>query len=174
MTPGRLRHNETRTIARPGFPAELHSLPKPRAVAALGTVLTRTGRRRASIQESLLRTGEIYDTVRMAQYVPTHRADQQICYLDALFSERYKAMLIAADRYPDVDIPPLGNFAAHVPGPLRPVADHRRSQRLLPCLVRRSEDRTVHRFGTSLLLNEQEVVGLCGSCRRIGRGKGDC
>jgi hypothetical protein len=158
--------------ARRGFPAQLHPLPKPRALAAFGSVLTRTCTGRASLQESLLRSAEvreaihrtldrlspaleIYDTVRMAQYAPAHRTDQQICYLDDLFSERYKTMLVAADRYPDVDIQPLGNFATHVPRPLRPLAEHKRSQRLLlrleQHLVRRSEDRTVHRFGTTLL-----------------------
>ena len=164
--------------ARRGFPAVFHPLPKPHAFAALGSVLMRTGTGRASLQESLLRTAavrkaihrilhrvspvyEIYDTVRMAQFAPADRADQQICYLDDLFSERYRAMLVAAHRYPDVDIQPLGNFAAHVPRAFRPVAEHPRSQRLLlrleQQLVHRSEDRTAHRFSTSLLMNEREA-----------------
>jgi glycosyltransferase involved in cell wall biosynthesis len=163
------------------FPAHLHRVPPPGALAALGTVMIRTGTGRSSLQESLLRTRgvreaihrtldrvspalEIYDTIRMAQYAPAHSKDTQICYLDDLFSKRYEAMLDATYRYPDVDIQPLGNFAGFVPGPLRPLAEHQLSQRLLlrleQNLVRRSEDRNVRRFGTTLLLNAREADHL--------------
>lgn len=161
-----------------GFPTALHPMPKPRPLAALGSVLTRTGTGRASLQESLLHTAEvrqaihrtleslspsleIYDTVRMTQFASPQTCRRQVCYLDDLFSERYRAMLIATDRYPDVDIQPLGNFATHVPSPLRPLAERRGSQRLLlrleEQLVRRSEDRTVDRYSTAVLLNEREA-----------------
>ena len=168
-----------------GFPVQLHLLPKPRAVAALGSVVRRTATGRASLQESLLCTAEvraaihrtldrlcptleIYDTVRMAQHAPINHSCRQICYLDDLFSKRYRTMLDAADRYPDVEIQPLGNFATYVPGLLRPAAEHSVSQRLLlrveERLVRQSEDRTVHRFATSLLMNEQEASLLRQRC----------
>lgn len=161
-----------------GFSVQLHSLPKPSTVAALGNVVTRSLTGRASLQESMLcsaevRTAihrtleclrptlEIYDTVRMAQYAPRDSSGRQICYLDDLFSRRYGTMLDAADRYPDVEIQPLNSFAAHVPSLFHPVANHAASQRLLlhleRHLVRQSEDRTVHRFATSLLMNEQEA-----------------
>lgn len=163
------------------FPVTLHPLPKPRALSAFRSVATRTLTGRASLQESFLHSAavrsaidrtleqvtpglEIYDTVRMAQYAAEERSHQQICYLDDLFSERYRGMLAAADRYPDVDIEPLGNFAAHVPRALRPLAGNRRSQRLLleleQSLVRRSEDRAAHRFRTNLLVNEHESAVL--------------
>ncbi|MFV8165930.1 glycosyltransferase [Mycobacterium sp. 134] len=160
------------------FPVQLHPLPRPHPVSAVGGVLTRTATGRASIQESLLgsrtvRTTirrtlahldpdlEVYDTIRMAQHAPTDRRGAQVCYLDDLFSERYRSMLGAADRYPGVDIDPLGNFATHVPRPLRPLAAGRSGQRLLLTiernLVRRSEHRDATRFSTSLLLNEAEA-----------------
>lgn len=163
------------------FPVRMHPLPKPRTRSALGNVVTRTLTGRGSLQESLLRSRAlagaiddalehirpdtvIYDTVRFAQYASDAVAAQQICYLDDLFSERYRAMLAAADRYPDVDIRPLGNFAEHVPSTLRPLADNRHGQRALlraeQRLVRRSEDRVAQRFGRSLLVNGQEAALL--------------
>jgi glycosyltransferase involved in cell wall biosynthesis len=171
--------------AERGFPAEIHPLPKPRALAALGSVLTRTGTGRASLQESFLRTAEVseaihstldrlspavelYDTVRMAQYAPDNGMGQQICYLDDLFSRRYGTMLDAADRYPGVGIQPLGNFVEYVPRILRPAAERPRSQRLLlrleQHLVRQSEDRAAHRFGTTLLISEHEANLLRHRC----------
>jgi glycosyltransferase involved in cell wall biosynthesis len=163
------------------FPAHLHRVPKPGAFAAVGSVMIRTGTGRSSLQESLLHTRgmreaihrildqvspalEIYDTIRMAQYAPAHSNNQQICYLDDLFSKRYETMLDATHRYPDVDIQPLANFAGYVPRPLRPLAGYQLSQRLLlrleQKLVRRSEDRNVRRFATTLLLNEREADHL--------------
>lgn len=160
------------------FPVRLHRLPKPSTAVALGNVLTRTATGRASLQESLLRSPEvrtaiheilgrlrpsleIYDTVRMAQYARPDTSARQICYLDDLFSRRYGTMLDAVKRFPDVEFQPLNSFADHVPRFLRPLADHRASQRLLlqfeQRLVRRSEDQTARRFATSLLMNEQEA-----------------
>jgi glycosyltransferase involved in cell wall biosynthesis len=162
------------------FPARLHQIDKPRTLGVFGSLLTRTGTGRASLQEAMLSTTavrgairrtldrispdvEIYDTVRMAQHAPAHRTNQ-ICYLDDLFSKRYESMLVAALRYPDIDIQPLGNFAPHVPHFVRPLAEHRRSQQLLlrleQQLVRRSEDRSVHRFDTTLLISEREAALL--------------
>jgi glycosyltransferase involved in cell wall biosynthesis len=154
-------------------------------LAAIGSVLARTGTGRASLQESLLFTSEIrraihrtldgltpaleiYDTVRMAQYAPKHHVGKQICYLDDLFSERYGSMLAAGERYPDVKIQPLGNFATHVPRALQPLAEHPAGQRgllrLERQLVRHSEDRAVDRFDATLLMNEQEADLLRRRC----------
>ncbi|WNG86970.1 glycosyltransferase family 4 protein [Mycobacterium sp. ITM-2016-00317] len=170
---------------RPDFPVRLHPVAKPHPLAAVGSALARTGTGRASLQESLLGTGavrrdihrtldllapatEIYDTVRMAQHAPEDVATKQICYLDDLFSERYGSMLSAAKRFPDVNVQPLGNFAAHVPQVLRPLAEHPVGQqallRLEQRLVRRSEDRTADRFDTTLLINEQEAGRLRQRC----------
>ena len=168
------------------FPVPLHSLSKPATAAALGNVLTRVPTGRSSLQEALLRSAsvaaeidrtlqslsadiEIFDTVRLAQYAGSTRTRQQVCYLDDLFSERYRAMLDAARRYPDVRISPLGNFAAHVPRALRPLADERHTQRGLMrverSLIRRSEDRAARLFPRSLLVNQREAEHLI---RRAG------
>ncbi|WP_280833396.1 glycosyltransferase family 4 protein [Mycolicibacterium frederiksbergense] len=164
--------------ANPEFPVRVHSLPRPRVMSAVGNVLAKAATGRVSIQEALLRSRalgtairrtldsidpdlEVYDTIRMAQHAPTHRRDRQVCYLDDLFSERYQSMLRTAERYPDVDINPLGNFATHVPRPLRPLAAHPWGQQLLLTveqgLVRRSEDRDARRFSATLLMNETEA-----------------
>jgi hypothetical protein len=174
-----------------GFPAQLHLLPKPSTSAALGNVLLRSVTGRSSLQEALLRSRsvraaihrtidrlspglEVYDTIRMAQHAPEESKDNQICYLDDLFSERYAAMLDAFRRYPDMDIQPVGNFTAFVPHLLWPLAEQRISQRLLlrmeERLVRRSEDRNARRFNRTLVLNGREAERLrhrsgVGSCR---------
>ena len=168
------------------FPVRLHPLSKPATSAALGSVLTRVPTGRSSLQEALLRSAsvaadidhtlqnldtdiEIFDTVRLAQYAGSERTRRQVCYLDDLFSERYRAMLDAARRYPDVRISPLGNFAAHVPRALRPLADERHTQRGLMRvergLVRKSEDRAARLFPRSLLVNQREAEHLI---RRAG------
>jgi hypothetical protein len=68
----------------PGFPAQLHRIPKPSSFAALQNIVIRTGTARSSMQESMLHSRrlrkaihdtldrispalEIYDTNRMAQ-----------------------------------------------------------------------------------------------------------
>jgi len=167
----------------PKFPAEFHPLPKPSAMSALASVMIRSATGRASIQESLLRSAqtrravqrtlqqvdaslEVFDTVRMSQFGLVHGYRRRVCYLDDLFSERYRAMRAAVGRLPDSDIRPLGNFAAHVPSPLRPVAECRGGQRLLlrieERLVRRSEDRAVENYPAAVLLNEREAEILRG------------
>ncbi|OLO99696.1 glycosyl transferase family 1 [Mycolicibacterium porcinum] len=177
---------------QPDFPVTLHPLPKPSRIATLAAAAGRVPTGRASLQECLLyspeigravqamleRIGpdlEIYDTIRMAQYADDAHQDRQLCYLDDLFSERYAAMLAAADRYPDVTIRPLGNFAAHVPGPLRPLADAKLPQQALlrmeAALVRRSEDRAALRFRRNLLVNEGEATRL--TARVADRGSAD-
>lgn len=164
--------------AGPRPPLSMHPIPKPGKAAVIGNVLTRVATGRDSLQVSLLRsrrTGtaiartldqlapslELYDTVRMAQYARGHDSDGQICYLDDLFSERYKRMLAARKRYGDVNIRPLGNFAEHVPARLRPLADHRQTQgallQLESILVGRSEDQAARTFRRSLLVNSAEA-----------------
>lgn len=169
------------TAPKQQFPVRLHVVPGPSRGQVLGNVMTRVTTGRASLQEAFLgspRTAagiteilgrirphlQVYDTVRMAQYAPDTVAATQICYLDDLFSERYERMLEASRRYGEINVSPLGNFAEHVPARLRPLATHRHSQTLLlraeRSLVRRSEDRTVHRFRRSLLVNADEATVL--------------
>lgn len=177
---------------QPEFPVTLHPLPKPDRKATMAAAASRIPAGRASLQESLLYSAqvgravhavleriepdlEIYDTIRMAQYAEQADADRQLCYLDDLFSERYAAMLDAADRYPDVAMRPLGNFAEHVPSLLRPLADAKLPQRALlrleAALVRRSEDRAALRFRRNLLVNAGEAARL--TARVAGRGSAD-
>ncbi|MCG7596284.1 glycosyltransferase family 4 protein [Mycobacterium sp. PSTR-4-N] len=164
-----------------GFAVTVHSVPGPGGRDVLRAVGSRTALGRASLQESFLYSAktaaairtlladlqpalQVFDTVRMAQYASDDVAGRQICYLDDLFSERYDRMLSAAQRYPDVEISPLGNFAEHVPARLRPLATRRASQtallRLERSLVRRSEDRTARRFRRCLLVNADEARSL--------------
>lgn len=163
------------------FPVVLHTVPGPSRTDLLRALATRVGTGRASLQEAFLyspRTRQavsgllsqiaprlrVYDTVRTAQYAGDDVAAHAICYLDDLFSDRYSRMLAAAREYPDIDINPLGNFAAHIPRRLRPIADNRFGQTALlrfeRAVVRRSEDRTARRFRRSLLVNELEAREL--------------
>ncbi|MCV7217451.1 glycosyltransferase [Mycobacterium crocinum] len=160
------------------FPVRVHVVPGPSRREVLGNLMTRVSTGRASLQEAFLGSPQtaagiadilerispdlqIYDTVRMAQYAPDQIAAEQVCYLDDLFSERYDRMLQAAEKFGDINVSPLGNFAEHVPAKLRPLATHRRSQTMLlraeRSLVRRSEDRTARRFRRSLLVNADEA-----------------
>jgi len=160
------------------FPVRLHELPAPTMAHRLASVATHAGTARCSLQEAMVRSPvtaraiaqvlrdlavdlEIYDTVRLAQYAGAADAARQVCYLDDLFSERYRLMLAAMRRHPDVDLQPLGAFAGQVPAAVRPLATRPAMQRTLLAveqrLVRRSEERAAHRFGTCLLVNPVEA-----------------
>lgn len=160
------------------FPVRLHELPGPTVVHRLASVVTHAGTARRSLQEAMVRSPvtaraiaqvlrelavdlEIYDTVRLAQYAGAANGARQVCYLDDLFSERYRLMLAAMRRHPDVELQPLGAFAGHVPAAVRPLATLPAMQRTLLAveqrLVRRSEDRAAHRFDTCLLVNPVEA-----------------
>ncbi|OBB35364.1 glycosyltransferase family 4 protein [Mycobacterium sp. 852002-51961_SCH5331710] len=162
------------------FPVELRRVEKPSGRAAIVSLCTRTLAGRSSMQEALLHTRHlrdairrtleeiepdlvVYDTVRMAQHAPDDDV-RSVCYLDDLFSERYRRMLEAAKRYPGIELQALGNFGDHVPEAFQPLATWQPSQRALlhleQHLVRRSEDRVARRFNTTLLINAQEAEML--------------
>ena len=168
------------------FPVQLHVVPGPSRAAVMRNIATKVATGRASLQEAFLGSrqtaaeisrimGEIgpalqvYDTVRMAQYASDDVRAEQICYLDDLFSERYDRMLKAAERFRDVEISPLGNFAEHIPQRLQPLATNRIGQtallRIERALVRRSEDRAARTFRRCLLVNDEEAAVLT---RRTG------
>jgi len=168
------------------FPVTLHVVPAPGRSTVMRNIVTKVTTGRASLQEAFLgspRTAaeinriiaeigpslQVYDTVRMAQYAPDHVRAQQVCYLDDLFSERYDRMLKAAERYRDVEISPLGNFAEHIPARLQPLATNRIGQtallRMERSLVRRSENRAARTFRRCLLVNDEEAAVLT---RRTG------
>ena len=173
-----------------GFPVTVHVAEGPGSKDVLRNAATQVATGRASLQEAFLGSPQtmaaitrilseiqprlqVYDTVRMAQYATADVAARQVCYLDDLFSERYDRMLKAAERYPDAEISPLGNFAEHIPHRLRGLGDRRASQlallRLERRLVRRSEDRAARMFGRCLLVNAGEAAQLE---RRAGTAPG--
>jgi glycosyltransferase involved in cell wall biosynthesis len=163
------------------FPVRLHELPGPRIVDRVTSVITHCATGRRSLQEAMVRSPsvdrsvarilhelapdlEIYDTVRIGQYAGPHRRARQVCYLDDLFSERYRLMLTTMRDYPDADLEPLGTFARQIPRPLRPLAGTRAGQRALLTverpLIRRSENRAPGRFDACLLVNPGEAQRL--------------
>lgn len=169
---------------RGSFPVPLHRVDRPSRWAQLGAVAARVPTARSSLQEALLwsrRTAAalratlagvapdlvVFDTLRMGQYAPAlpmPRGQRRICYLDDLFSDRYRAVLDAQERFGDVAVDPLGNFAENVPGPLRPLAAWRPTQRVLLSvesrLVSRSELSAARHFERCLVVNPNEARTL--------------
>lgn len=168
--------------ARPDFPGVAHRLHRPGAVRQLATLARRVPTDRSyTVQEAMFGAStlrdqihdlvawlqpdiEVYDTLRLGQHAPeAPRGRRRILYLDDLFSVRYERML-AVGAHGDVDINPLGEFAANVPAPLRALIRHRAVYR--PVLrmerdrIRRAEARVVHGFDASLLVNVDEVHRL--------------
>lgn len=179
--PDNVHYIKVGSVRREGFPVRVHEVPAPSAADVARNVARRVTTGRASLQEAFLDSPQtrtaiervlgdvrpehiVYDTIRMAQFAPDPVAAQSICYLDDLFSERYRRMLDAAARYPDVEFSPLGNFAEYVPARLQPLATHRVTQtallRLERRLVRRSEDRVARRFARCLLVSPGETAQL--------------
>ncbi|MDN5747699.1 MAG: glycosyltransferase family 4 protein [Pseudonocardia sp.] len=168
--------------ARPDFPGVAHRLDRPNAVRQLATLARRVPTDRSyTVQEAMFGSSflrgqihdliawlrpdiEVYDTLRLGQHAPqAPRGRRRILYLDDLFSVRYERMLTVGEQG-DVDINPLGEFAANVPGPLRSLIRHRAVYR--PVLrmerdrIRRAEARVVGGFDASLLVNIDEVHRL--------------
>lgn len=173
---------DTPGSARPDFPGVAHRLDRPRAVRQLATLARRVPTDRSyTVQEAMFGSStlrdqiqdlvswlrpdiEIYDTLRLGQHAPeSPRGRRRVLYLDDLFSVRYERML-AVGSQADVDINPLGEFAANVPAPLRSLIRHRAVYR--PVLrmerdrIRRAEAKVVRGFDASLLVNIDEVHRL--------------
>ncbi len=172
---------------RPATPSSirLHCLSRPGRVEQLVNVAWWTlTRRRKSIQESMLYGRrlqsalrrvldeihadlEIFDTVRMGQYVSGMRpavGRRRVIYLDDLFSVRYDKMLDALRQRSDVAIDPLGDFSAMVPGAfrqaLRATAVQRAVLRFERALIAGREDESTRQFADCLLVNSEEVAVL--------------
>src|SRR3954452_1771851 len=164
------------------FPATLHVLAGPSAEEKLASLLSRGATGRSSLQEALTRSSgvaraitdllaeldvdlEVYDTVRVGQYAPEGATARRVCYLDDLFSERYRMMLERMRTNPELELNPLGTFAEHVPGALRRVAEHPLAQRALLSYERwaiaRAEVAAARRFDRCLLVNAREARSLC-------------
>lgn len=167
----------------PEFPGVHHRLVRPGSREQLATLVRRLPLDRAyTVQQAMLGGPslrdqvhelvarirpdvEIYDTLRLGQHAPAApRPRRRVLYLDDLFSVRYERMLRVDAERRDLDIDPLGEFAANIPAPLRALVRHRAVYR--PVLrmerdrIRRAEDRIVHGFDTSLLVNGDEVEAL--------------
>lgn len=167
----------------PEFPGVRHHLDRPGTVAQLATLARRMPFNRSyTVQEAMLGSPrlrdqihdlvtrlrpdiEVYDTLRLGQHSPASpRGRRRVLYLDDLFSVRYDRMLHVDSTHRDLEINPLGEFAANVPGPLRWLIRHRVVYR--PVLrmernrIRRAEARVVDDFDVSLLVNGDEVERL--------------
>jgi hypothetical protein len=169
---------------RPPVPYRRHVVAKPGGIGQATSVLGRTvlpamlRRQSRSLQESVLFSPrvqrqisdalvtigsdlEIWDTIRMGQFVPgaSRSGARRVLYADDLFSERYAAMLREPD-HGDAG----GQFAALLPGPARRLLASPRVQRGLlraeQQLVARSEERQPPWFERTLLVSEEETALL--------------
>lgn len=168
---------------RPSFPGVPHRLHRPSTAGQLTALARRFPFDRAyTVQEAMLGGAalrgqvqqlverlrpdiEVYDTLRLGQHAPAApRGRRRVLYLDDLFSVRYDRMLQVDSERRDLDVNPLGEFAANVPAVLRALIRHRAVYR--PVLrmerdrIRRAEARIVAGFDTSLLVNGDEVARL--------------
>jgi glycosyltransferase involved in cell wall biosynthesis len=171
---------------RADFPGTVHLLPAPSGREKMTALLTRVATGRSSLQEALTRSGtvaraitdklgeldvdlEVYDTVRVGQYAPQGGTARRICYLDDLFSERYRMMRERMASHPELAMNPLGTFAEHVPGPLRGLVGSTFVQRALLALeqrmIARSEVAAARRFDRCLLVNARECRTLAERAR---------
>lgn len=108
----------------------------------------------------------VYDTVRMGQYQPSLAAyaERHVLYMDDLFSLRYRRILEASRRYPEILSTALGNFERN----LSPFACAvvRRSNvaiwllRTEARLIEESEIRIADRFASIALVNDEEAAEL--------------
>ena len=161
----------------------LHVVPRPGTATRLWGVATRTVLGGHSFQESLLWSTStrdavgrvlasigadvvVVDTVRMAQYLDALPATttSRVCYVDDLYSERYRSLLSLLRERPEVTVRPLASFAPLVPGPLRRLTEWRPTQRAIltfeAARVARSEERVAREFDLCLLANENEAARL--------------
>jgi glycosyl transferase family 1 len=171
---------------RADFPGTVHLLPAPSGGEKVTALLTRAATFRSSLQEALTRSGtvaravavklaeldvdlEVYDTVRVGQYAPAGGAARQVCYLDDLFSERYRMMRERMASHPELAMNPLGTFAEHVPAPLRGLVGSTLVQRALLAfeqrMIARSEVAAARRFDRCLLVNARECRALAERAR---------
>jgi glycosyltransferase involved in cell wall biosynthesis len=161
----------------------VHEMGQPSRVDRLRGVLRTVRRGGPSLQEAFLESPtvsariqqelasldvdlEVIDTVRMIQHVRSVRPrGRRILYLDDLFSVRYRRMLeLSPTEAAQTDFDPLGQFADHVPGPLRRLTTIDWSRRRLLSLeaarIGSSEIRAAKESTLSLLLNPHEAAAL--------------
>jgi glycosyltransferase involved in cell wall biosynthesis len=167
--------------ARPSFQGTAYRLDPPGTVAKLITLGKMPFDRSYSAQEAMLGsrslreqiraltawlrpTVEVYDTLRIGQHAPaTPRPRCRVLYLDDLFSLRYDKML-SLKRADLAAIDPLGEFAPHIPAPLRPVIRkpvvYRHLLQMERNRMHRRESEILGGFDANLLINNCEAVAL--------------
>ena len=180
-------------VLPPAIRDRLHRGSAPLWPGATGTVAAKAHRH--PLQEAVLHSGglqealsatidlinpdlEIWDTVRMGQYVadrprnssagPRMRQPlRRILYADDLFSERYAAML-AESEAGGANGNPGGEFVKLLPGPARRLLAsprvHRPLLRLERDLVAASEDRQPSWFDATYLISPDETARLQARC----------
>jgi glycosyltransferase involved in cell wall biosynthesis len=167
---------------RPEFPGVAHRLDKPSSASQITTLATRLlADRSYTVQEAMLGspalrrqiqslvawlnpTIEVYDTLRLGQHAPAERRSRRrVLYLEDLFSVRYDRMLNFSETN-DIEVDPLGEFAAFVPAPLRAIVScdviYRRVLQMERNRLYRREADMVRTFDASLLVNSNEVETL--------------
>lgn len=147
------RSAATRVFLPPYSSLQEAALYSPRVLAELRSTLGDIG---ADL--------EVWDTMRMGQYVRDLPRRRRVLYADDLFSHRYASMLerIRTDKTRLTN--PLGEFGKMLPGPARKVAAHPLGYTPLLRLERsrtaRSEDRAPALFDGTALVSEQESAEL--------------
>ncbi|MDQ0162565.1 glycosyltransferase family 4 protein [Aeribacillus alveayuensis] len=108
----------------------------------------------------------ILDTFRVGQYFEDkdNIKAKKVLYMEDLFSIRYKRMLEVHQKFSDVELNPLGNFAKFVPRFLRPFVKLTFLQKMLLAfeknLVMKREKEIVNSFDCNLLINRDEALFL--------------
>jgi glycosyltransferase involved in cell wall biosynthesis len=175
----------------PSTPYQLHFVAKPRAHEQARAVLQRVllppntslqeaavfsprvMRAVARIVDEIDPDLEVWDTVRLGQYVSRARAPKRpsrakptrrLLYLDDLFSERYRSMLRSFDGPAHTALNPGGEFQKLLPRATRGLLSrpwvYRPLLQLEQRLVARSECQQPCWFDTTLLVSDSETALL--------------
>jgi hypothetical protein len=162
------------------MPAALHVVERPSVGARMRGIASKVLLRGRSLQEGILwsrATHEriagvldgirpdliVVDTVRLAEYVSAlpDPAIRKVCYVDDLFSDRYRALIDLGRKQPDIAIHPLASFASVVPQKLQWLTEWRPTQRAILAFesrrVARSEVRSTETFDQCLLAVDVEA-----------------
>ena len=127
---------------------------------------TATQRELRRVLEELQPDVVVLDTIRMAQYLDAvpETTRRTVCYVDDLYSERYRSMLEMVREEPGVTVRPLASFAELVPRRLRWLTEWRPTQRTILRFesrrAARSENRVARAVDTCLLVNDNETERL--------------
>ena len=164
-------------------PVHLRVVPRPGTARRLWGVTRRAVLGGASLQEGILWSPTtarrlrrvladiepdvvVLDTIRMAQYLDAvpESTRRTVCYVDDLYSERYRSMLDLVRDEPGVTVRPLASFAELIPRGLRRLTEwgptQRRILRFESRRTAQSENRVARAVDTCLLVNDNETRRL--------------